>query len=139
MFTKHRMAGHFARLDDSHIVAKVLLWRDLSWWRQQQQNWEVNGGKGGGVHSARFACWRWEQDFEISYGRSTRDEENAICRLVSHSTATTRLGSARATVLGLLEISKLFLLTAGFAHSRFPFCVPSCLSSQVCALGLAMF
>ena len=67
------------RFDDSHIVAKLLHCRDLSWWRQQQQNWEVNGNKWGGVHPARFACKRWEQDFDLSYGRSTRDEgENAI-------------------------------------------------------------
>ena len=60
---KHRMAGHFARLEESHIVAKVLHCRDLSWWRQQQHDWEVNGKKWSGVRPARFACWRWEQDF----------------------------------------------------------------------------
>ena len=40
---------------------------------------KVNGNKGRSVHSARFACWRWEQDFELSYGKHTRGEnENAI-------------------------------------------------------------
>ena len=30
--------------------------------------------KWGGVHPARFACWRWEQDFEDTYGIHTREE-----------------------------------------------------------------
>ena len=76
---KHRMARHFARLDDSHIVANLLHCRDLSWWREQLQKWEVNGNGWGGVHPACFACWRCEQDLELSYGRSTRNEgANAI-------------------------------------------------------------
>ena len=71
---KHRMAGHFAVLEESHTVAKVLNCRDLSRWRQKQQDWEVNGNKWGGVHPAKFACWRWEQDFEDAYGNDTRKE-----------------------------------------------------------------
>ena len=38
--------------DDSHIVSKLFHCRDLSWWRQQQQNSEVNGSKWGSVHPA---------------------------------------------------------------------------------------
>ena len=79
---KHRMACHFARLDNLHIVAELLHCRDVSWCRQQQQNWEVNGNNWSDGHPARFACWRWEQDFELSYGRSTRDEgenANSVC------------------------------------------------------------
>ena len=71
---KHRMAGHFARLEETHTVAKVLHCRDLSWWRQKQQELKVNGNKWRGVHPARFACWRWEQDFEDTYGIHTREE-----------------------------------------------------------------
>ena len=67
---KHRMAGHFHTLLQTCSIVVL---------RQQQQNTEVNGNKWRGVHPARFACWRWEQDFELSYGRSTRDDgENAI-------------------------------------------------------------
>ena len=56
------------------LVAEVLHCRDLSWWRQKQQECETNGDKWKGVHPARFACWRWEQDFETSYGKNTRKE-----------------------------------------------------------------
>ena len=48
MFQKHSVAGHFAR-DDSHTVAEVFHCRDLSWRRQQQQSWEVNGNTRSGV------------------------------------------------------------------------------------------
>ena len=76
---KHRMTGHTSHDSTTRIfLPKTLHCRDFSWWRQQQQNWEVNGDKWSGVHPARFACWRWEQDFELSCGRSMRDEaENA--------------------------------------------------------------
>ena len=36
----------------------------------------VNGNKWSGVHPARLACWRWEQGFEISYGKHTRGEND---------------------------------------------------------------
>ena len=88
---KHKMAGHLARLDDSHIVAKLLRCRDLSWWRQQQQKWDVNGNIWCGVHPARFACWRWEQDFELSYGWSTRDEGENANHVGWKATAQSRL------------------------------------------------
>ena len=62
----HRMAGHFARLDDAHIVARTLHCRALRWWRRQHQEREDNGAKWCGVR-------RREQDYQLSYGRSTRD------------------------------------------------------------------
>ena len=36
-------------------------------------NWEVNGDKGGGVHSTRLGLWRWEEDLELSHGQSMLD------------------------------------------------------------------
>ena len=63
------MAGHFARLDGSHIVANVLHCRDLSWWRQQQQNGEVNRNKWVACTQHASLVGDGEQDFELSYGR----------------------------------------------------------------------
>ena len=51
---KRRMAGHLALF----AGAQTPHCRDLSWWRQQQQHWYVNGEKWSGVHPVRFACWR---------------------------------------------------------------------------------
>ena len=65
---KHRMAGHFARLNGDEVVSKVLSCRDLSWWRSQQELWQQRGDKWGGVHSRRFNCWRWEQSLENDFG-----------------------------------------------------------------------
>ena len=69
---EHKMAGNLARLDDTYIVARTLLIRDLSWWRQHQQNGGVDGDKKSGVHRKRFACWKWERDLELSHGPSMR-------------------------------------------------------------------
>ena len=96
---KHSMSGHFARLEESHVVAKVLHCRDLSGWRQKQEDWEVNGDEWCGVHPARFACWRWEQDFEYSYGKCTRVENENAINVGWKAMAQRRMEQARKSIL----------------------------------------
>ena len=68
MRCKHRLAGHFARFEDTNIVFQAMVCRNLSWWRREQADYAKLKDKFGGLHARRFAVWRWEAPFERTYG-----------------------------------------------------------------------
>ena len=103
----------------SHASMNHTLWqkcsncRDLSSWRQQQQDWEVNGNKWSGVHPARFACWRWETSRTPTGNTPVARMKMPSVLVGNHCTTATRMEST--------EISSFSSCNVGLVHSCIPF------------------
>ena len=58
----HRWAGHFSRLAGGKLPVRILNWRSIQWWRENQLQPDVLR------HPARLSCWRWEEQLEAYHG-----------------------------------------------------------------------